>query len=285
MMERAGTGVHRSGGVNHGRSDRLGIIGFGAIGRRLASFFATTEDGPRTLALLVRDHQRDAASALVPEAQVCTDLQHFLDVAPTVAVECASATAFGACGPHVLEAGCDLIPLSLGAFVDRATERRLLDAAARGPGRLEIAAGALGSIGFLAAAREHELDRVTITIGYPIERWRAMGADRFIDLDQVRLPTPFLESDARNVATLFPGHLNVVTGASLAGLGLDRTHVALVADPTVSQAWFQVEASSASGPVRMQIGGRDAAVDADPIDYTTFSVIRLLKRRCASLAI
>lgn len=266
-------------------SQRLGIIGFGAIGSRLARFFATGEHGPITSAILVRDHQLSSARAVAPEATVCTNLDTFLEASPTVVAECASAHTLAALGPPLLVAGCDLIPLSLGAFADEGQQLRLFNAAASGPGRLEIPAGALGSIGFLAAAREHGLQEVTVTVAYPIKRWKSMGALQFVDLDQVTVPKAFLEASAREVAILFPGHLNVVTGAGLAGLGLDRTQVVLVADPTITQAWFQVEAVSASGPVKIRVDGRNATVDEDPLDYTGFSVIRLLKRRCASVAI
>lgn len=266
-------------------SERLGIIGFGAIGARLARFFASGEHGPKTSAILVRDHQLSSARAVAPEAKVCTNLESFLEASPSVVAECASAPTLVALGPRLLEAGCDLIPLSLGAFADEGQQLRLFNAAASGPGRLEIPAGALGSIGFLAGAREHELEKVTVTVAYPTKRWKSMGALRFMDLDQVLVPKAFLEASAREVARLFPGHLNVVTGAGLAGLGLDRTHVVLVADPTITQAWFQIEAISGSGPITIRVDGRNAAVDEDPIDHTAFSVIRLLKRRCASVAI
>ncbi|WP_167539689.1 aspartate dehydrogenase domain-containing protein [Agrobacterium albertimagni] len=269
----------------HPTSERLGIIGFGAIGARLARFFASAEHGPRTSAILVRDRQLSNARAVAPEATVCTNFEEFLEASPSVVAECASANTLATLGPLLLKAGCDVVPLSLGAFADERHQLRLYDAAASGPGRLEIPAGALGSIGFLAGAREHELEKVTVTVAYPTKRWKSMGALRFIDLDQVLESTAFLEASAREVARLFPGHLNVVTGAALAGLGLDRTHVILVADPTIPQAWFQIDAISGSGPITIRVDGRNATVDEDPIDHTSFSVIRLLKRRCASVAI
>lgn len=264
--------------------DRLGVIGFGPIGRRLATRFRDADDGPRLAALLVRERQVADASALAPDAEICTDIDSFLKARPTVAVECASAATLVEAAPALLASGCDILPLSLGAFADRDAEIRLKQAAARGPGRIEVPAGALGSIGFLAAARENGLARVGMRIGYPPERWQAMGADRFINLGDLGEPTVFLEASAREIAAHFPGHLNVTIGVALAGLGLDKTRVTLIADPTVTQAWFEVEAHSASGPAHLRIDGRDAPVQHDPLDYTTFSVMRLLLRRSAAIA-
>lgn len=264
--------------------ERLGIIGFGPIGRRLAARFSGASEGPRLAALLVRERQAGDAAALAPQAAICKDLDSFLKARPTVAAECASAATLVEAAPALLSAGCDILPLSLGAFADRDAERVLRQAAARGPGRIEVPAGALGSIGFLTAARENGLARVAMRIGYPLERWRAMGAGRFVDLERVALPTVFLEASAREIAARFPGHLNVTIGVALAGLGLDATQVTLVADPTVTQAWFEVEAHSACGPVRLRVDGRDAPVHHDPLDHTTFSVMRLLLRRSAAIA-
>ena len=267
------------------RGEPFGIIGFGPIGRRLAERFTNGESGPRVTALLVREHQLEEARRLVPDAALCTKLKAFIDAGPGVAVECASPATFAESAPKLLAAGCDIIPLSLGAFADPATEALLRQAAERGPGRIEVPAGALGSIGFLAAGRENGLESVKVTVGYPIQRWQKMGAERFAPVSSLQVATPFLEASAREIALHFPGHLNVVTAAALAGLGLDETRVELVADPAASQAWFRIEATSASGPVILSVGGRDAPVEEDPLDYTTFSVMRLLRRRQAPIAI
>jgi len=267
------------------RSESLGIIGFGPIGRRLAERFAAAESGPRLAALLIRERQLEEARRLAPGVTLCTDLDAFIAAGPSIAVECASPATFAASAPKLLATGCDIIPLSLGAFADPAAETLLREAAERGPGRIEVPAGALGSIGFLAAGRENGLSRVNVTVGYPLQRWQKMGAERFAPVTSVQVATPFLEASAREIALHFPGHLNVVTAAALAGLGLDETRAELVADPAASQAWFRIEAISASGPVTLFVGGRDAPVEEDPLDYTTFSVMRLLRRRSAPIAI
>ncbi|MBS7700287.1 MULTISPECIES: aspartate dehydrogenase domain-containing protein [unclassified Chelatococcus] len=263
----------------------LGIIGLGPIGRRLARCFAASGEGPRLAALLVRDRQLEEARTIAPDAVLCTDLEAFIATGPSVAVECASPATFVASAPRLLATGCDVIPLSLGAFADAETEKVLAAAAERGPGRIEIPAGALGSIGFLAAGRANGLSRVKVTVGYPPARWQAMGAELFAPIARLETAVTFMQASARDIALCFPGHLNVVTAAALAGLGLDDTQVELVVDPGASQAWFRIEALSQSGPVTLHVGGRDAPVEQDPIDYTTFSVARLLLRRCAPIAI
>jgi aspartate dehydrogenase len=289
-IDEAGAGdVIRSDGSRlpgrAGARERIAIAGFGRIGRRLAQYCSDRSAGSQLCALLVRERDVGRARAIAADETICTRFDDFLNSKPDVVVECASAATLCEIAPRLLAAGSDLIPLSLGAFADPGMESLLLESARAGPGRIEIPAGAIGSIGFLAAAREHDLQRVAMSVAYPPDRWKTMKAGRFIDLGQVRRATTFLQGSAREIAALFPGHLNVTIAVGLAGLGLDRTSVSLIVDPDISQAWFEVEAISNSGPVRLRVDGRNAPVEDDPIDYTTFSVIRLLRRRQDPIAI
>lgn len=255
---------------------RVGILGAGRIGRRIAE---RLEEG-QLAALLCRPAQRDELVHRFGEHVVCTGLDAFMRLEPQVVAECASATTLAGTAPCLLAAGIDLIPLSLAAFADPATEAMLLAAAEAGPGRIEIPAGAMASLGFLAAAREEGLHAVRLTVRYPPARLRGTpGAG-----DDAAARTVF-SGTVRQAAALFPRHLNVSVGVALAGLGLDRTQFTLVADPGITQATFLVEAEAAPGAVRLAVEGRDLPVEDDPVDYTTFSVLRLLRRRRAAVMI
>ena len=115
-----------------------GIVGYGRIGQRLAARL------PGAVAILKRGEGLDA----------------FIARKPSIAVECASGQALAEYGPSILAAGIDLVPLSLTALADPDVERRLMAAAKAGPGRLEIAPGAIGTLDLLASAREEGLRRV-----------------------------------------------------------------------------------------------------------------------------
>jgi aspartate dehydrogenase len=266
------------------RAVRFGIVGFGRIGRRLAQRLPGTPHAPDLVAVLVREGDEGAATALVGEGRVCMDLRAFAALRLDVAVECASPQALAAVGPALIAAGIDLMPLSLVAFADPATEERLMEAAAAGPGRIEIPPGAMGSLGFLAAAREDALARVVFRAAYPPQRWAGTPV-ALPDPDALREPAVVFRGSVREVARLFPRHLNVSVGVALAGLGLDRTEAELVADPQITQARFEVEAEAGPGAVSFRVSGRDAPIGADPVDYTAFSLMRLLRRRQAPVAV
>lgn len=255
---------------------RCGLVGLGRIGRRLAACLQDTHPAGGLVAVLVRPAQLDAARALAGTARVCTDLGQFLALRPDVAVECASAAVLAEIGPAILASGVDLMPLSLAALADEATEHSLMAAAHAGPGRLEIPAGAMGSLGFIAAAREDGLHRVLFRAFNPPEVWAAGWVGGSAQPASADL---FFRGSVRDAARQFPRNLNVSVGVALAGLGLDQTEVELHADPEITQAVFEVAIEAGPGPVMLRVRSRDAPAGHDPADYTTFSVLRLLRRR------
>jgi aspartate dehydrogenase len=242
---------------------RYGIVGYGRIGQRLAARL------PGAVAILSR----------------VSDLAAFLAHKPEVVVECASREALAEVGPLVLAAGSDLIPLSLTALADREVERRLMAAAEAGPGRIEIAPGAIGTLDLLATAHEEGITRVVYRQRKSPAMWKLVAAARGIDFDSIRTRTVFRRGSVRELATDFTNNLNTSVGVALAGLGLDRTEAELVADPALTETAHELEVYAAPGNAVLKLGGRDVPPDGDPVDYTTFSLIRLLKRRVARVAI
>jgi aspartate dehydrogenase len=266
------------------RLNTYGVIGFGRIGQHIVGRLQGP-DAPRFVAALVRPSQVDQARLVFGDEEICTDLDEFVSRHPAIAVECASAAALDSYGPALLAAGIDLVPLSLAALANPAVEARLRHAALVGPGRVELAAGAMASLDFLAAAREDGLTQVTFRASYPTARWIGTPAERFIDLARVASPIVFFRGSVREATGLFPRHLNVSVGIALAGLGLDDTATELLADPALSQAAFEVTVVSRAGTIRLCIGPSDAIAGADPLDYTSFSVMQILRRRAARIAI
>ena len=95
----------------------------------------------------------------------------------------------------------------------------------------------------------------------------------------------FRRGSGRELAADFTNNLNTSVGVALAGIGLDRTEAELVADPALTETAHELEIHAAPGNAVLKLGGRDVPPDGDPVDYTTFSLIRVLRRRDARVAI
>jgi len=245
----------------------FGIIGDGRIGRRLADR-ARAVPGWGEPAMLRRDG----------------DLAAFLAARPEVVFECASREALAQLGPAVLAAGIDLVPLSLTAFCDRRVEERLRAASDAGPGRLEIPPGAMGALDAIAAAREDEIRAIVYRQAKSPAMWMTTPARDLADLGAIERRRVFMAGTAREVAARFPDNLNTSVGVALAGLGLDRTRVELVADPALLATCHELDLDGGPGSYSVRVGGRPVGPGGDPVDYSTFGLLRILRRRTARIA-
>ena len=112
---------------------RVGLIGFGAIGQRLARGLLAHPQRVTLSGVLVQDLSEAQAAAQDDLAQLRPLLSDsrdaWLEAAPDLVVECAGHTAVDAHAEAVLGAGCDLLLVSVGALTDDALFDRLRAAA------------------------------------------------------------------------------------------------------------------------------------------------------------
>lgn len=233
--------------------DEIGVavIGFGAMAQSLARTLGSMPRGPRIGSVLVRPGGRPA----LPEGLVLhRDLDALIAAAPPLVVECAGHAAVRDLVPAILSAGRDVVIASVGALSDDRTRKRLADAADRpGAGRLRIAAGAIGGLDVLRAARHAGLDEVRYTGRKPPRAWAGTPAEDLLDLEGLDAPRTFFRGMPRDAARDYPKNTNVTAAVALAGIGFDRTEVSLVADPTVTRNSHEVSARGAFGEMAITL--------------------------------
>jgi aspartate dehydrogenase len=143
-----------------------------------------------------------------------------------------------------------------------------------------VASGAIGGLDAIASAAIGVLDRVTHTTRKP--------ARALLDADeaaQLTAPRELFRGTAREGALRFPENINVAAAVSLAGLGLDRTTVCVVADPSLARNTHEVVAEGTFGELRFEIRGIPTEDNPRTGRIVAMSVVHTLRRLNAPLVI
>jgi aspartate dehydrogenase len=196
-------------------------------------------------------------------------------------VELAGHAALRCHGPQVLRAGIDLIVVSVGALADPDVEVAIVEAARAGSSRVIVASGAIGALDAIAAAAVcGGLTRVTQTTRKPARALlEPAEAAKLVE------PRELFRGSAREGALRFPESINVAAAVSLAGIGLDRTEVRVIADPNVDRNSHEVVAQGDFGDLRFEI--RNIPTDANPRTgrLVAMSIVHALRQRHAIVVV
>lgn len=273
---------------------RLAIIGAGGIADVALSTLAQKLPSPLAQAsiLIPAEFASQAQAlldrlggALAASRAVRTDVAALLADKPDVVAECASHVAVKDFGPTILESGCDLVVISIGAMSDEGLRDRLQQAAIKGGARVVFPAGAIGGVDALGAARLSGLESVVYIGRKPPKAWRGTPAERLLDLDALREPAVFFEGSAREAAQTYPLNANVTATLALAGIGLDATQVRLVADPGAARNVHEFSVRSACGDFTMRLEGFPSPANPKTSLLAGYSVARELLNRADSIVI
>lgn len=265
-------------------TERIALIGYGAIGvavHRLLRAHAGHE--VEVVAILVRDRVR-ALSEAPEEAPLLVDtLPGLLGRHPTLVVECAGHDAVDAHGEAVLQAGIDLLMVSVGALADARRQQALVSAARNSRRKLILPSGAIGGIDWLSAARTAGLQQVTYRSRKPPQAWAGSAEDDKLNLAGLTQATLFFRGSAREAALHYPRNANVAATIALATLGFDDTQVELMADPHVTANIHEVDAQGAGGRMALRLEGVADARNPRSSVMTAHSVVRAILNRSASV--
>ncbi len=259
-------------------------MGYGAIGMAVHRLLREhAGDRVEVVSILVRDRTRAMLEA-PHEAPLLVDrFGALLDSRPDLVVECAGHQAVDAHGAAVLQAGVDLLVVSVGALADAARERALTVAARTAHKKLILPSGAIGGIDWLTAARSAGLRRVTYRSRKPPQAWVGSAAELHIPRDGLAVATPFFQGSAREAALQYPRNANVAATVALASLGFDATRVELIADPHVTANIHEIEAEGEGGRMSLRLEGIPDARNPRSSVMTAHSVVRAILNRSATV--
>ncbi|MFB4316841.1 aspartate dehydrogenase [Actinomadura sp. 21ATH] len=249
---------------------RVGVLGHGAIGARVAGVLREGGVPGAELSAVLR-----RGAGTVPER--VEDVRELVESADVV-VEAAGQGALRQYGPDILDAGRDLVAVSVGALADDALFGRLSGA----KGRLLVCQGALGGLDVVrAAAIGGPLTAVRLTSSKApaslIQPWMDDGfAERLRSLKPGDEPVVLHDGAAREAAERFPKNANVAATLALAAGDWDAVQVRLVADPCASMTRHVVEFAGAVGQYRFELANLPDPDNPATSGLVPYAVLRTL---------
>ncbi len=232
----------------------IGIVGCGTIGSAIAHYCAEKLPDSVQLTCLF-DIDNDKARILAKSFSISVMIARNLDElikASTLVVEAASAAISADILERSIDAGRDVMIMSVGGIVGR---EGLLKRARKNDCRVYIPSGAVCGLDGIKAAALKKIDSLTLTTRKPPKGLK--GAPYIeregIDLDSLKEETVIFEGTAKEAVKAFPKNVNVSAVLSLAGIGAEKTRIRVICSPGSDKNIHEIEVKAESGDLFMRM--------------------------------
>ncbi|MGQ9551615.1 MAG: aspartate dehydrogenase, partial [Candidatus Bathycorpusculaceae bacterium] len=170
-------------------------------------------------------------------------------------IEAASQDAVRQYASKVLQAGKDLMIMSVGALVNSRLTNDIKNFAYNAGRKVYIPSGAIAGLDGLKSAAVDRVDQVTLTTRKPPKGLRNNSyiKQRGIRIDALSKPRTVYEGTAAEACKLFPANVNVAAALSLAGIGPEKTEVRIVADPTIRRNIHEIRVKGKFGEFKVRV--------------------------------
>lgn len=261
---------------------RIVLVGWGAISSRVATLLANSKAPVRIVAVAVRDTGKPRDD-LPDGARLLTSPNALETVPADLVIEAAGRGSVAVWGRKALSLGVPFAVSSTSAFADPGLLEELVALAAEKGSALLIPPGALGGIDALAAAGRLGLNTVIHDIIKPPAAWMGTRAEELCDLGRLEKPTVFFEGSAREASSTFPQNANAALITALAGIGIERTRVRLIADPETSLNAHHIQAEGDFGRLDVRLDNRPLATNPKSSEMTALNLVRLIENNVTAL--
>jgi len=232
---------------------RVGIAGLGAVGLDIARRLVAGDVPGLTLyAVAVRD--ADKARRVLPQIGDLVALRTLSTLADDcdVVVECLPPALFRDIAIAAIDKSRLFMPLSVAQLLHNGD---LIERARETGARILVPTGALIGFDAVRAAAEGTIHAVNMVTRKPPAGLEGAPhlVERGISVIGLKAPLKVFDGSAREGARGFPANLNVAAALSLAGIGPDRTHLEIWADPTVTRNTHSITVEADSTRFSMTI--------------------------------
>jgi aspartate dehydrogenase len=270
-------------------SKRVALIGCGTIGREIAiavdsgrvnnATIVTVVDKIDHLAQKLRSNLQNSNPSTFTNFSKFIYSSSFKDV--DIIVEAASQDAVNSFGKKIVEAGKSLMIMSVGALGDPFFLSEMLDIASQNGSHIYVPSGAIAGVDAIRSVK-HLLDSVVLTTTKnPI----ALAGAPFFNLTKINVygiteKTVIYEGNAADAVKKFPANINVAAIISLAGIGIERTKVRIIADPYTYVNQHEITANGKFGEMTIVVRNKPSPNNPKTSFLAVLSAIECLRSIC-----
>lgn len=264
----------------------IGLMGCGTIGTHLAMAIDSgrvTNASVTGLFDIVDGNSRALKTRLKSTPQVYDNFDRFVDSNADIIIEAASQQAVKNFAKQIIESGKDLMVMSVGALADTLFLAELLQLTPirNGQSKIYVPSGAIAGIDAIRSVR-HIADSISITTKKSPKA--LAGAPFFttrnVSLDNITKVTEIYEGSAVEAVKLFPANVNVAAVLSLAGIGVEKTMVRILADPEATTNQHEIVATGSFGEIKISVNNVTAPGNPKTSFLAVLSAIECLRSIC-----
>jgi aspartate dehydrogenase len=243
---------------------KVGILGCGAIANIITNFAAEGKLGVDLEFFYDRDMERAENLASQVDGTVVLNIEDLL-VNVDIVIETASPQAVREIVPQILEAGKDVIVMSVGALLDTDLRNNLKAIAEKNNARIHVPSGAIVGLDGVKAASIGKIHKVSLITRKP-PKSLGISADT---------ETLLYEGKAKDAVEKFPMNINVAATLSIAcGKEVD---VKIIADPRVDRNSHEVHMIGDFGELKTTTHNMRCSINPKTSVLAAYSAIKLLR--------
>ncbi len=268
------------------RKTKIGIVGCGAIGSRIAQ---SVQKELKNICELtgVYDIDEDKSFNLVKELGVMnrlkTTLKDLIKDCDCV-VEAVNAKDTRQIVRESLKAKKSVLAMSVGKLLNA---HDLFNLAKRNNCHILLPSGAIAGVDAIKAASLVDIDHITLTTRKPPSGFRnnPYFAQKKIDLSKIKKETVLFDGDVETAVKLFPQNINVAATVSLASKSKSKIRVRILTSPRYHTNSHEIEMEGASGKMFTRTDNVVCPDNPKTSYLAVLSGIQTLKQFCTGILI
>jgi len=264
---------------------KIAFLGFGTISRILFEELNSDKDAQVSFWGFYDPYVEE--SNYLGNMQRAKDIGELIQSPAELIIEAAGQNAAEDFVPELLEAGKDVLSMTVGAFLKEELFAKVQEiCSGEAKGRLYFPSGALPAVDMLRAVSLRRIDSVELITRKPYEALLgAQGLEGKVetDLESGEAVTVF-QGNAKEAVKQFPKNVNISATLSLAGIGAERTKVTIIADPSVTRNVHKIIVKGEFGEFSAEVASNPSQNPKTSLT-APLSAVALIKKMAAPIKI